>query len=103
MAKFSYIASTTKGVAVKGALEAPSKGDVAKLLSKQGLFLVSCAMQDAAAIAVARPSPSAGPTAMTRGGQAQPSFHAWWESLGHKREEGFPTLNPKGKVTLKEL
>jgi type IV pilus assembly protein PilC len=125
MPKFSYIASTNKGDSVRGSLEASNKNDVAKQLSHQGLFLVSCRIEDMAghgaaastdmAVFAARtmssapsatPSPYTAPpnsSAHANAGTAQPNFHRFWENMTQKQDTKNPTKRPRGKVSLKEL
>src|SRR5437667_11834537 len=101
MPKFSYIASTVKGESIRGFLQASTKAEVAKLLSGQGLFLISCKMEDALREAALIDSPSRSHTAaaLAPNAAAQPSL---WETFTRKRSEAGVKVKPRGKVPLNE-
>src|SRR5689334_2975215 len=94
MSTFSYIASNAKGESVRGTLQANSRGEVAKLLSGKGLFLVSCKIEDisvdpmvamtSAASSIGRTAASAAvpsEAALAPYSAAKPNFHKWWDSM----------------------
>ena len=64
MPKYAYTAASSSGESSRGILDATTKADLAKKLSKMGLFLVSCRAEEtdptpAAAAATSSPAPSA--------------------------------------------
>jgi type IV pilus assembly protein PilC len=101
MPKFLYVASTQKGEAVKGFLQAMNKTEVAKKLSSKGLFLVSCRTEESTLEPDTNTSDKASALALYIA--EKPGFHKMWETLTNKKTSDGAAAPPKGKVSLKEL
>jgi type IV pilus assembly protein PilC len=121
MAKFSYIANNSKGSSVRGTIDAANRNDVAKILSGQGLFLVSCKLEDSPAASASAISAAVSPQPLSTmpksNGSTAPSttsqneatsgssgFQNLFKQISQKSDTGaIPTQKPRGKVPLKEL
>jgi type IV pilus assembly protein PilC len=122
MARFSYIATNSKGESIRGTLDASTKSEVIKALSSKGLFLVSCRTENdpgnavmtapmmssqgvAPAPRVVASSPATGLNNSTLGSSTSwtPSAQTWWDSFAKKNNEVNRKARPRGKVQLKEL
>src|SRR3954465_15754490 len=111
MPKFSYLACTVKGESVQGSLQASNKTEVIQLLSNQGLFMVSCKIEDTPPAAAAGSAPKAAPRASTttkpkeKPATADGGVQGWISSLSGKKPGAAANSKqkPKGSVTLKEL
>src|SRR5436190_21497519 len=106
MPKFSYVACNVKGESVQGFLQATNKNEVIKTLSNQGLFMVSCKVEDApaplptASRALPRAAAATRPKDKAAEGTGMPG---WLNSLTGKKKAANPKDKPKGSVSLKEL
>jgi type IV pilus assembly protein PilC len=112
MPKFAYTASSPTGESSRGFLEAPTKAELAKKLTKMGLFLVSCRAEEIVAPPVAPVSAPAAAPASKRtpsqvqavsGGQPEETLSERFSGLLARKNNADPTIAPKGKVNLKEL
>src|SRR5579864_2668596 len=106
MPKFSYIASSLKGEAIKGVLQATSKSEVAKKLSTKGLFLVSCRMEETVLeppVVQSDPSTSNGASPLADFAIGKTSVYKFWEKLSKARSSSDASGKPRGNVSLKEL
>jgi type IV pilus assembly protein PilC len=102
MPKFAYIATNGKGSSVRGTVDAINKNDLLKMLGGQGLFLVSCKVEEAVASAAYSSRPSKGSSQDSSNGED--SIESFWAKLSKRSAVlADPSKKPKGSVSLKEL